>query len=96
MRTSDDRFFDKLHLFKAREGGYATYRIPGIVVSTAGTVLAYCEARKSARGDWGTIDILMRRSTDGGRSWEEQKKVGRIDITIPKNPVALRQNSLQH
>ena len=43
------------------------YLIPGIVVTEKGTVVASCEARTSGSGDWGTIDILLRRSTDGGR-----------------------------
>jgi sialidase-1 len=81
----------KTQLFEAGKGGYATYRIPGIVVTTVGTVLAYCEARKSVRGDWGAIDILMRRSTDGGFVWEEPKKVGATSKETPKNAAALRQ-----
>src|SRR5712691_3917248 len=35
----------KIDLFTAAEGGYKLYRIPGIVVTKRGTVLAYCEAR---------------------------------------------------
>ena len=59
----------KTDLFIAGQDGYKLYRIPGIVVTKRGTVLAYCEARKSDSGDWGPIDVLMRRSTDGGRTW---------------------------
>ena len=51
-------------LFEAGSEGYRLYRIPGIVVTKKGTVLAYCEARKGD-GDWGPIDVMMRRSTDG-------------------------------
>ncbi len=57
-------------LFEGGKGGYATYRIPGIIVTTKGSMLAWCEARKSG-GDWDDIDILMRRSTDGGKTWSE-------------------------
>ena len=65
----DEPLFDKKCLFEAREGGYATYRIPGIVVTARGTVLAYCEGRKHDQGDWGTIDIfllLRKRGHRGG------------------------------
>ena len=62
-------FIEKVDLFEARKGGYHTYRIPGVVVTKNGTVLAFCEARKDGTGDWVDIDILMRRSTDGGRTW---------------------------
>lgn len=58
----------KTVLFTAREGGYHHYRIPGIIATSKGTLLAYCEARKTS-GDWADIDILMRRSTDGGKTW---------------------------
>ena len=44
-------FVEKIDLFEAGKDGYATYRIPGIVVTRKGTVLAYTEARQSARGD---------------------------------------------
>jgi len=81
--------FSKTYLFEARKGGYATYRIPGIVVTAQGTVLEYCEARKSGRGDWGAIDILLRRSVDGGHSWSAPQKINRA-TRIPKNPVALQ------
>ncbi len=56
-------------LFQAREGGYFNYRIPGLAVTPGGAVLAYCEARRNDGGDHDVIDILMRRSTDGGVTW---------------------------
>ncbi len=67
---SVEPLLQKTNLFEAGKAGYATYRIPGIVVTTRGTLLAYCEARKSLQGDWGTIFIMMRRSTVGGKTWE--------------------------
>ncbi len=82
---------ERVDLFQAHKGGYALYRIPGIVVTPKGTVLAYCEARKSDKGDWGTIDILLRRSTDGSRSWSEPKRIADVPGPKAKNPVALAQ-----
>jgi len=57
-------------LFVSGKGGYHTYRIPAMVVSTRGTVLAFCEGRKTSARDDGDIDLLMRRSLDGGRTWQ--------------------------
>src|SRR5688572_25954682 len=57
----------KIDVWKSGEDGYKVFRIPGIVVTAKGTVLAYAEARRSDRGDWNAIDIVLRRSTDGGR-----------------------------
>lgn len=56
-------------------GGYHTYRIPAVVVTTQGTVLAFCEGRKSGGGDAGEINLLLRRSKDGGRTWSDQQVV---------------------
>jgi hypothetical protein len=62
------------------------------VVTKKGTVLAYCEARKSARSDWGPIDILVRRSTDGAQTWSDPQPLVKIEGELPVNPVAIAQN----
>lgn len=51
--------------------GAHTYRIPALVVSNAGTLLAFAEARRKGKGDTGDIDLVVRRSTDGGDTWGE-------------------------
>ena len=56
---------------------YATTRIPAIVVTNKGTLLAFCEGRLSGSGDWAAIDILLRRSTDGGKTWEDVRTLVR-------------------
>lgn len=56
-------------VFVAGEGGYNTYRIPSAIVTPKGTVLAFCEGRKNNRGDAGDIDLVLKRSTDGGKTW---------------------------
>ncbi len=83
---------ERADLFEAGKGGYEIYRIPGLAVTRKGTVLAYCEARKTARGDWGTIDIHLRRSEDGGRSFSATRKIAEVPGPHRKNPVALAQN----
>jgi len=56
-------------LFVSGTDGYHTYRIPALVVTGRGTILAFCEGRKTSRSDSGDIDLVLRRSSDGGRSW---------------------------
>jgi sialidase-1 len=73
-------------LFKAGKGGYALYRIPGMVVTKRGAVLAYCEARRTGKSDWDAIDILFRRSTDGGKSWSAPQKMADVPSPKAKNP----------
>lgn len=62
-------------LWESGKGGYHTYRIPALVVTPRGTVLAFCEGRKNGVGDSGDIDLLVRRSTDRGATWSDQKIV---------------------
>lgn len=84
--------FETMDVFQAGTNGYAIYRIPGVLVTAKGTLLAYAEARKKTGGDWGTIDIMIRRSTDGGKTWSEQRKIAAVPGAVAKNPVALAQN----
>src|SRR5262249_40459873 len=62
-------------LFVSGQDGYHTYRIPSLIVSAKGTLLAFCEGRKRGRGDAGDIDLLLRRSFDGGRTWQPAQVV---------------------
>ena len=82
----------KTDLFVSGQGGYKLYRIPGIVVTAAGTVLAYCEARRGDSGDWGTIDVMLRRSTDGGKTWHPRQRLVHVEGDLPLNPLAAAQN----
>lgn len=56
-------------VFVAGQDGYHTYRIPALLRAADGTLLAFCEGRKTGRGDHGDIDLLVRRSSDGGVTW---------------------------
>src|SRR4051794_24445391 len=69
---------EKSDLFEGSKDGYKLYRIPGIVVTAKGSVLAYCEARRTGKSDWDTIDILMRRATDGGKTFAVATKIAEV------------------
>lgn len=56
-------------VFTAGAEGYHTYRIPALVTTKGGTLLAICEGRKTGRGDHGDVDLVQKRSTDGGQTW---------------------------
>lgn len=62
-------------LFVAGQQGYASYRIPSLIVSTKGTLLAFCEGRKNSASDTGDIDLLLKRSFDGGKTWQPTQVV---------------------
>lgn len=59
-------------LWRSGDDGYHTYRIPALAVTNQKTVLAFCEGRKTGGGDSGDINMLVKRSTDGGRTWSDQ------------------------
>ncbi|MCX6903026.1 MAG: sialidase family protein [Verrucomicrobia bacterium] len=81
-------FLEKNDVFIAGQEGYALYRIPGLVVTAKGTVLAYCEARRKG-GDWDMIDIMLRRSTDGGKTWSDRRSMADVPGPKTKNPLVL-------
>lgn len=57
------------HIFEAKNHGYHTFRIPAIVKTKEGTLIAFCEGRKNSGSDTGDINLICRRSIDGGKSW---------------------------
>ncbi|CAM4205458.1 LamG-like jellyroll fold domain-containing protein [Kibdelosporangium persicum] len=57
-------------LYRGGTAGYGCFRIPVLARTTAGTLLAFAEARKSPScADRGDIDLVVRRSTNDGRTW---------------------------
>lgn len=69
VADSAEPLFEQQDLFESGIEGYHTFRIPAIVVTNKGTVLAFCEGHKHHIFDSGDIDIVMRRSFDGGKTW---------------------------
>ena len=68
-------YCDQRPLFRAGDDGYAFFRIPALVVSNQGTVLAFCEGRKNDCNDHGDIDLVLKRSFDSGRTWADMQIV---------------------
>jgi sialidase-1 len=49
---------------------YTSTRIPALVITPKGTLLAFCEGRIGTASDWADMNLLLRRSTDGGKTWQ--------------------------
>ena len=77
---------NKTELFTSGTAGYFRYRIPALVVAVSGTVLAFCEARRHTGQDDDEIDTLLRRSSDGGRLWEDRLIVVTGSDHMCRNP----------
>src|SRR5699024_4408149 len=57
-----------------------TYRIPGLVTTNKGTLIAAYDIRYESSADLqGDIDVGINRSTDGGRSWEPMQVIMDMD-----------------
>lgn len=85
--------------FHAGREGYASFRIPAVVTTRtpttpvatpvttpAPTLLAFCEGRVDSAADHGHIDIVLKRSTDGGRTWGPLQAVARNGNDLAGNP----------
>jgi len=56
-------------VFENGQEGYQCYRIPAIVKAPNGDLLAFAEARRHDCGDFGDVEIVLKRSTDQGKTW---------------------------
>ncbi|MEU1570951.1 sialidase family protein [Streptomyces collinus] len=72
--------------FRAGQEGYAGFRIPAVVATGTGDLLAFCEGRVGSRDDFGNIDIVLKRSTDGGRTWGPLQVAARNGDALAGNP----------
>ena len=61
----------ELDVFTRATEGYHTYRIPSLVKANNGTLIALVEGRRDRAHDpgGGHIDLVCKRSQDGGRTW---------------------------
>jgi sialidase-1 len=64
---------DEVDVFVSGQEGYHTFRIPAVIRTQKGTLIAFCEGRKAGRGDSGNIDLVYKRSFDRGQTWSELK-----------------------
>jgi sialidase-1 len=76
----------QVDVFRAGEGGYASYRIPALIASPKGTLLAFCEGRRNSASDSGDIDVLLRRSFDNGKSWQSVQTIADMGQDTVGNP----------
>lgn len=61
--------FTKVTVFNAGDNNVNSFRIPSLVTSKNGTLIAACEARRTSWRDKSPTDIAVKRSTDGGKTW---------------------------
>jgi len=73
-------------LFESGTSGYNTFRIPAIVTTGKGTLLAFAEGRKNSSSDTGDIDLVLKRSEDNGETWSTLSVVRNDGENVCGNP----------
>jgi sialidase-1 len=79
------RFVD---VFTGGKDGYPAYRIPSLITTKNGTLLAFAEARASLR-DHAENDIVLKRSPDNGKTWSPLQVVAEDGANALGNPTAV-------
>jgi len=88
-----DPFFDEKDIFTSGQEGYHTFRIPSLIVSTTGVILAFCEGRVESHSDYGNIDLVLKRSFDNGLTWDSLQVIWDDGINTCGNPCVVVDNS---
>ncbi|GEO03550.1 sialidase [Adhaeribacter aerolatus] len=73
-------------VFTAGTEGHQSYRIPAIISLPNGHLLAFAEGRVHGAGDFGDINIVLKRSTDKGKSWSNLQTVADYQNLQAGNP----------
>ena len=70
MVSENEPIFEQTDVFVGGQDGIFEYRIPVLLTSNKGTLLAFCDARVEKEGDPpNNIDLALKRSSDGGKTW---------------------------
>ena len=56
-------------LFQSGDAGYTCFRIPAVITLSSTELVVFAEGRKDGCADFGDVDIVMRKSIDGGLTW---------------------------
>lgn len=75
-------------VFVAGHDGYRSIRIPSLVTTREGVILAFAEGR-AVNADQAANDLILRRSTDGGRTWSPTQLVADDGDNSLNNPCAV-------
>jgi sialidase-1 len=82
--NSEVESLQKVDLWTAGIGEYNNYRIPSVIVSPSGRVLAFCEGREG--GDSGDINLLLKRSENNGITWSKEQIIWDDESNSCGNP----------
>lgn len=73
-------------VFISGNEGHKSYRIPAIIDLPNGHLLAFAEGRVHGSGDYGDVNIVLKRSSDKGKTWGALQTVVDYDVLQAGNP----------
>ncbi len=76
----------KVPVFVSGTDGHKSYRIPAIIYLPNNDLLAFCEGRINGGGDFGDINIVLKRSIDEGKTWLALQTIVDADSLQAGNP----------
>ncbi len=76
----------KVPVFESGTDGHKSYRIPAIIHLPNNDLLAFCEGRVNGSGDFGDINIVLKRSSDKGKTWMALQTIVDADSLQAGNP----------
>lgn len=79
-------FMKETTVYHAKDGGYFIHRIPALLTTEKGTLLAFCEARSGSASDSAPTDVVLRRSLDNGKTWTPTQVVVHFPNYTVGNP----------
>ena len=77
---------EPIPVFVSGTNGYNSFRIPAIIMLPNNELLAFCEGRVKSDNDFGDINIVMKRSTDKGKTWSTLQTIVDNDSLQAGNP----------
>ncbi len=75
-----------IDVFSSGDEEYHTYRIPSLIKTQKGTLIAFCEGRKNSVSDTGDIDLIYKLSKDDGKIWSKTRVLWDNDNNTCGNP----------
>jgi sialidase-1 len=84
------QFLTEVTVYQEKDNGYFIHRIPALLTTDKGTLLAFCEARMASVSDAASTDIALRRSLDNGKTWTTAQVVAHFPNYTVGNPAPVQ------
>ena len=90
--NSGKAFFESKTIFNPLDDGmgYHNYRIPSLLVTQKGNILAVMEGREDMNHDHAKNDLVLKRSTDNGGTWSNTVVIAEAGDNVVMNPVMVQ------